>query len=480
MKLITEYLIIIERHSSEAFYSLCDNADGFNKLLQGDPAIEVGDGHIIHKGSLEFSYEITTGSVEGKEQRFFHVKVVFDGEEAELDEYSALLKSLKGIVHRAGGQPETLRDDVSSYFSHKSYPLIHSVENLMRRLITYFMLTNVGKEWVSEASPRSVREAIDKSKRKQYADVLHQIDFIQLGEFLFRPYQTRDVSELYQSLEDAATITDLNLDELKEFRAKSNWERYFSNVVACEDKYLDKRWDQLYELRCMIAHNAIVTRSDYERIVQLTDDVSEHLQNAIANLDKVHVPTEEKDQVAENVASNIDSLYGSFIHSWKSLEATLIKAGGNTKYSARPQSVASMLHELHVKGLIDDEQLSEGKELTLFRNRLLHDASTSFSAQDIGTNIARLETYTRTLKRSWKDEVVDALRALGGRASLSDIYSYIERNTSRKLADTWRATVRHTLQIYSSDTETYKGGEDIFQRLDKGSWALRTNGHDVT
>jgi Apea-like HEPN len=480
MELTTEYLIIVEKNSSEAFYHLCDKTEEFNKLLQTDPNIVIGQGHIKYKDILEFPYEIKTGNVEGKEQRFFQVKVIFKGEETNIDEYSEVLKSLRGTVHRAGGQPETLRDDVSSYFANKSYPLVHKVENLMRKLITYFMLTNVGKEWVVEASPISVKEAIDKSKRKQYVDVLHQIDFIHLGDFLFKPYQTRNVSELYETLENAQSIADLNLSELKDFRAKSNWERYFSKVVACDDKYLDKRWTQLYELRCMIAHNAIVTKSDYERIVQLVNDISEHLQTAIDNLDKVHVPIEDKDQVAENVAGNINALYGSFIQLWKGLEATLIKAGIDTNSSARPKSVGSMLQELHVKGLIDDEQFNEGRELNQFRNRLLHEASTSFNEQEISTNITRLETYIRSIRQSWKDEIVDALQALGGQAPLSSIYDHIENNTHRKLAETWQATVRYTLQIHSSDTESYKGGEDIFQRLDKGYWGLRGYTHEAS
>jgi hypothetical protein len=76
-------------------------------------------------------------------------------------------------------------------------------------------------------------------------------------------------------------------------------------------------------------------------------------------------------------------------------------------------------------------------------------------------------------ERTWKDEVRNALEALGGEAHLSEIYDHIEDTTSRKLAETWRATVRRTLQRYSSDTETFRGDEDLFCRLDRGYWGLR-------
>ena len=127
-------------------------------------------GKIRYKNLFEFAYEITAGTVEGKEQRFFQIKVIFNGGEEEIDDYSDLLKSIRGLCYRAGGQQETLRDDVSFYYACKSYLLIHKVENVMRKLISYFMITTVGREWVVEASPRSVIEALDKSKRKQYVD----------------------------------------------------------------------------------------------------------------------------------------------------------------------------------------------------------------------------------------------------------------------------------------------------------------------
>ena len=185
MNLVTEYLIIVDKEASEAFYHLCDNVDGFNKLLASDPDISISGNVIVYKENLKAGYRVKTSKVGGKQQRFFHVKITYDGDETGMDGYVKLLRSMRGIVHRSGGQPETLWDDVSLYYSQKSYPLIHKVENLMRKLIAYFMLTNIGKGWVTQTSPGIVIDAIDKSKRKQYLDALHQIDFIHLGDFLF-------------------------------------------------------------------------------------------------------------------------------------------------------------------------------------------------------------------------------------------------------------------------------------------------------
>jgi len=82
--------------------------------------------------------------------------------------------------------------------------------------------------------------------------------------------------------------------------------------------------------------------------------------------------------------------------------------------------------------------------------------------------------------RLWVDEICEALAALGGQASLDEIYSKIEQ---RGLMDfeanpNWEAAVRRTIQQHSSDTEIFTGRpeDDIFTApLGKGAgvWALR-------
>ena len=398
MKLITEYLVIIDRASSEAFYHLCEKASDFNKLLQTDPEVIVEKTVIKYKNRLKFGYEVKTNKVKGKEQRFFHIRITFDGDDNDIEEYTKLLRSIRGTVHRSKGQPETLWDDVSLYYSHKAYPLIHKAENLMRKLITYFMLTTVGKEWVAEASPIIVRDAIDKSKRKQYLDVLHQIDFIHLGDFLFKAYQTKDMQKLIDTLTKAEKLEDLNLDDLKSHIGKSNWERYFSKVVPCTNEYLDTRWKALYDLRCMVAHNALVGKDEYDRIDHLVGEIEEYLQQAIDNIDKVHVPKEDREQVAENVVSNINASYGYFINLYRLFEKTIDEFspwfGEDKQIRYTPTKT---LRSLRAKDIISDEFLQEGLALVEFRNRLVHETNAEFTEQEVHSAISRLEEFNRSL-----------------------------------------------------------------------------------
>jgi hypothetical protein len=90
---------------------------------------------------------------------------------------------------------------------------------------------------------------------------------------------------------------------LKDYIPQSNWARYFSALVDCEDSLLEKRWLELYELRCMVAHNAIVGRADYDHIVKLSSDLTQIIEQAINKLPDVRVPADEVETVADQAAS---------------------------------------------------------------------------------------------------------------------------------------------------------------------------------
>ncbi|GAB2595138.1 hypothetical protein [Kribbella endophytica] len=76
---------------------------------------------------------------------------------------------------------------------------------------------------------------------------------------------------------------------------------------------------------------------------------------------------------------------------------------------------------------------------------------------------------------SWKGDLVKALTALGGEGSLSEIYGEIAR-IHKPLSTAWQATVRNTLECHSSDSENFRGREDLFYSvggIGRGRWGLR-------
>ncbi len=294
-----------------------------------------------------------------KEQRFFRIKLSGNGD-GIINDFIDLLKIIREQTYRADGNINTLWDDISNYYSIKAYPEINRIENLMRKLLTTFMLTNIGINWTDETLPKEVKSTIKrKSKDENHnTNLLHETDFIQLADFLFKPYQTKDINTLYKQLKNCKDISELTLEDLREFIPKSNWERYFKVFVNCEDDYLNKKWARLYELRCIIAHNNLLSQIEFEEISMLVKELEPKIQEAIDNIDNIIIPKEEKEQVIENVVTSIDEKTKDFIKIWKSIEKEIrelhIRIFGE---SLRNVKIKKMITELINENMLPAEFL---------------------------------------------------------------------------------------------------------------------------
>jgi len=77
---------------------------------------------------------------------------------------------------------------------------------------------------------------------------------------------------------------------------------------------------------------------------------------------------------------------------------------------------------------------------------------------------------------TWREDTIQALKNLGGVAHLSEIHKEVEKLRKGKLNNTWTQTVQRELETYSSDSEAFGGGKDIFYMAEgkgKGVWGLR-------
>lgn len=308
-----EYLITVKANSD-----FCADIKGFNSLLESNKNIRINGNKINFKG-IEVKYEIHTDHLEKENQRFFYTKFLF-GNVEKLKEFESLLSNIKEIIYKTGNAPQILWDDISFYYSKEAYPLIFEVENLMRKLITKFMLTNVGMAWAKENIPAEVKDSV-KGSKDETPDFLYKTDFIQLEKFLFKKYSTKPIDKLFEKIIKAKNESDLKLDELTLFVPNSNWEKYFSDLVDCEGEYLSKRWEKLYDLRNKVAHNRGLIRKDYEEIVTLSEDIREKLYKAIESLDKITLTNSQKEEIAES--TNDLGVFGNFIIKYEALMKSL-------------------------------------------------------------------------------------------------------------------------------------------------------------
>jgi Apea-like HEPN len=312
-----EYLITVDQKES-----FCKTVAGFNNLIKTIDGVSISSKD-LKLGALSISYEVQTGEIQNDKQRFFHVRLLLDNE-AHLPEFEVFLKSIRTLLHKAGGKPpHVLWDGLSFNYAQTAYPIVHEIENTMRKLITKFMLINVGLGWAKEAVPREVLDSVRSKDTKLDHNYLYEVDFIQLSNFLFKEYATVNPSTLIEKVRKANNIADLDLNELKLSIPKSNWDRFFSKVVKCESEYLKIRWDRLHERRNQIAHNRSVSKFEFDEICTLRDELAPKLQQAIEGLDQVTISEDDRDLLSENVATTKSAGYGEFFTAWNSLNREL-------------------------------------------------------------------------------------------------------------------------------------------------------------
>jgi hypothetical protein len=73
---------------------------------------------------------------------------------------------------------------------------------------------------------------------------------------------------------------------------------------------------------------------------------------------------------------------------------------------------------------------------------------------------------------TWVEDIVQALRNLGGQASLNQIYNEVKRIRTEPLPANYKASIRERIEAHSSDSTNFKG-KDLFRKVAKGVWALR-------
>ncbi|GAC1036340.1 hypothetical protein thsps117_10970 [Pseudomonas sp. No.117] len=354
--------------------------------MQSDSEIKIQGKKIIYK-SFNVDFELQEGFNEEKKHRFFHIRLKAASESVE--EFARLGRAIKKVLGLASGvSVQVLWDDISFHYSNNSYPLIHEIENLMRKLITKFMLTNVGLGWAKETIPEEVK----KSSRAGLADgnnnYLYEVDFIQLSDFLFNEYRTLDLNALVKVISEIGTDT-ISVREISDFIPKSNWKRYFEPYVDCDAGYLQSRWQKLYELRCKIAHNNSFNKSEYEQTEKLANEVKEKLLKAIESLDAISVPEDDREELAESVAVHVSSGYATFIHKWRMVEGVsidILKKVGvmpSKAYIKGVVSTYSVFNNLIQRGLITAAVYNKIRQLQKIRNIIVHEGGRPFTATEL-------------------------------------------------------------------------------------------------
>lgn len=387
----TEYLVIVEQDNSVG-----TTVDGIYHLLNAHESIFLEKGRLRYEGSW-FTFSITSGKVAASGDPFFHL--TFEcADENDIESFAKALTAVRKVMGRFTPMPaQTLWDGIGFHYANLSYPLIHRIENLMRMLLTKFMFITIGIGWTKTNVPEEVRKSIRDGGTVGEHNYLFSSDFIQLANFLFKPYASAGQEELIRSVEDAIKQgSTIKISNLEKYIPKSNWTRYFETIVDCDADYLEKRWGKLYDLRCKIAHNNIINRADYEKVARLVSELEDKLETAIAEISKVEVSAEEREAIAEDVAG-LHTAYGEFITQWKQLErlvrwiaADVLGSEGYTAKSAEARSLRAMIKVMVRHEYISKDLQEKFDRLRHLRNTIVHEPYIRLSSTEIENAIREM------------------------------------------------------------------------------------------
>ncbi|MGR5382322.1 HEPN domain-containing protein [Vibrio harveyi] len=362
-----EYLVL-----SDAKKTQCKTTSALKSLLQADSDVEIERSKIKFK-KHSFEIKIKFGKNEDKSSIYFNISVVCKNEN-ELGVFASLLKSVRKSLAFVAKTTYVVWDDLSLYYAGQAYPKIFEIENLMRLLITKFMLTNVGLGWTKERVPTDVQQSINSNNSD--ANYLNNVDFIQLKNFLFSENYPNHKDSLIKKLKSAKDFTNLELEEIKSLLPESNWDRFFQPLVGCEADFLKKRWDQLYELRCKVAHNKDFNHTNLEDVLKLTAELKPILDKALVSLDDIVISEDEKDDVFENVLTFYDSTFAKYMVRIQRLEQLLniiLERFGASAKNPHPMSLLELQKYVASMGILTDKQLQVMDKVRKVRNKIAHE-----------------------------------------------------------------------------------------------------------
>jgi hypothetical protein len=391
--LTVEYLVFNDKKTIKSA-----STDSFNHLLQSDPQIEIQKNKLICSG-LSVEYQIEMGNVGNSDNIYFHLKFRC-ADIKKIEDFSKLLRAVKAVLHLTNKTPQTLYDGISHHYSQLAYPNISEVENLMRKLITKFMMINTGVEWTKDRVPEDVKKSINPENID--ATYLHNVDFIQLKNFLFSENYPVHKENLVQKLKNAKELKDIDLNEIKLLIPISNWDKFFYDKVACPKEQLSKQWDELYELRCRVAHNKAFTKADLDKSDELCKNLKEVLTKAIDNLDKIKLSEIEQADITEIVAGNFNHLYGEFLARWRSLTKVVYMLVDEKIKMTEPELVTEPrlfskdLNLLIKTGVIDRQTYVYMRKLNHVRNQIVYN-SDALTQEEVLASMEDLKSLTNLL-----------------------------------------------------------------------------------
>lgn len=295
-----EYLVLVPNHDS-----FCNSKKAFIDFLKVDSLVDISGQHISYKRSskgkvlIKCKIRVETDLIPSQDERYFLI-VLEAKDDINIDDFSELGEKVKSISARINPNStiiNTLWDDVGRYYAQSAYPVINEIENLMRKLISKFMLINAGMNWSKNAvHPELFKKIEGYSEEELYSNDLYKLDFIHLSDVLFK--KKRDITtEQLDRVLSKTNFDEADKETILKYKPKSNWEKYFTSLLDGDGSQLETKWNRLYKLRNKVAHNRFLTKIEFGETTGICSQVNKLLSDALNKLGEIDLDVEERESI---------------------------------------------------------------------------------------------------------------------------------------------------------------------------------------
>jgi len=373
---------------------LCKNISSFNSLLSAHSDISIKTNKITFKNS-SYSYKITLDEVPNQHYSVFHVAFEIS---RTTEKFRDMLKAIRKTVGvHLKDDIQIIWDGIGFEWSKALYPRIYTIENSLRKLISKFMLINLGVGWHKSSVPKEVKTSIKAPNFKENHTILYELDFIQLAHFLFKPYSIKDINDLPSVISKMLdkSLSETEKKEIENYIPKNNWDRYFNDVVDCESEQLNNKWTKLYEIRIKVAHNKSLKEVDYNTGNELCDFLQPIIDDAIESLNVLEIPEEEREAISLNSMSTLNESIKPFIENYQTFTTGLsetIKANQEifTNINAVIQPIQSILETSNAGNFIIGDSLKDALGSIESTKRIILSGDSIGQWSDLATNSMQL------------------------------------------------------------------------------------------
>jgi hypothetical protein len=309
----TEYLITFDSKDN-----ICTNVEKLKGLLSSHDNIGFPKSNTIAFGDKEFFYQLAQGVLTDGS---YYYDLTFEcSEPANSESFSGLLREVRKICTNSSRRNIIiLHDGIGEAHCLEGYPIIYRTECIMRKLISKFMAISIGYDWSDASTPKEVLDSVRAPGRQENSNLLHEVDFIQLSNFLFKQYAKADSKRFFDELKERDDADQVAVCDLRQYAPFTNWEKYFSQRVQCDSEYLQSKWDRLYKLRCKIAHCKGLSLQELEELRSISDDLCEKIQAALNSIGDLHIEDSDREELAENFSSIANHNISIFLHKYNIL-----------------------------------------------------------------------------------------------------------------------------------------------------------------